>query len=157
MVRMSTWSSAFLSPAAFLSASSLSLISRSTSLMSSLSSSRSPLSLFVFFDLKWSCKILFYSLKFFVSIEFSTPWVWNACRPLFLLVPARRLPSSFMIGNSFKAVLSIMEIDSSKILKGISRTGEFSLMYCFWYIFSFISDFVCLPDLSGSAPPRSVP
>lgn len=157
MVRISTWSSAFFSPGAFGSASSLSLISRSTSLISSLSSSRRPLSLFTFLDLRCSYRMFFCSLRFLVSMEFSTAFVWNAYCPLFLFVPARRLPSSFMIGKSFRAVLSIMEMDSSRILNGISLTGEFSLMNCFWNIFSLISDLVCLPALSYGAPPRSVP
>jgi hypothetical protein len=70
--------------------------------------------------------------------------VWNAYNPFLPFDPASLLPSSFMIGRSLRAVLSIMEMDSSRMLKGMSLTGEFSLMNCFWLNFSLISDFVCL-------------
>jgi hypothetical protein len=57
--------------------------------------------------------------------------LWKAYRPFLPVDPASLFPSSFMIGSILRAVLSINEIDSSKILKGMSLTGEFSLINCF--------------------------
>jgi len=70
----------------------------------------------------------------------------------FKVCPASLIPSSFIIGRSFKAVLSIIEIDSSKRLNGISFTGEHSLI-C--YFISFISLFYYLLFFSSSLIPVS--
>jgi len=53
------------------------------------------------------------------------------------LTPANRLPNSFIIGKSLSAVRSIIEIDSSRILGGISFTGEFSFIKSLLNYFSF--------------------
>ena len=70
----------------------------------------------------------------------------------FSVCPASLTPSSFIIGRSFRAVLSIIEIDSSKRLNGISFTGEHSLICCF---ISFISKFYYLLFFSSSLIPVS--
>jgi hypothetical protein len=121
-------------PSGFFSPSSFSLISSSISLMScsSLSLTNSPLSFYCFFETIWSCIDFFYTLKLLVSTEPSTPVrVWKAYNPFLPFEPASLFPSSFMIGSILSAVRSINEIDSSRMLNGMSRTGEFSLINYF--------------------------
>lgn len=128
IVLISTWSS-FLSDF-FASAGSF---SSESSCKLSLSSWMSLSFFYYCFDLICSINVDFCSLRFLVSTEPSMPagFVWNAWIPLFLLVPASLLPSSFIIGRSLRAVLSIIEMDSSRILNGMSLTGEFSRMNYF--------------------------
>jgi len=120
--------------------SPLSLTSRSTSSMSSSSLIARPFSLFSFFFFTSAASFylssfsifIFLSPKFFASFSLTTAaTLWNACKPFFPLVPAKRFPNSYMIGSNFKAVLSIIEIDSSMMLYGMSLTGEFSLINSF--------------------------
>jgi hypothetical protein len=54
-------------------------------------------------------------------------------------VPANLLPSSFKIGSSLRAVRSTIEIDSSRMLKGMSLTGDFYWLIYRWRSLWFIS------------------
>lgn len=135
-VRISILSSTTFYPSSYLSTPSISFSSSSSY------SINIPLSLLFFFIIavdKTALLSLLLSISCYIAESAPFPLAnSNAFSPL-PFVPANLLPSSFKIGSSLRAVRSTIEIDSSRMLKGMSLTGDFYWLIYRWRSLWFIS------------------